>query len=103
RHIVLAEILSLSLHAALPISLVSHMGYMLFGIGMTTQMGMAATIYYVAHHITVQSTLFLAAGLIEHRGGTTNLIKLGGQEQGGLDRKSTRLNSSHVSTSSAVF
>src|SRR5690625_6334061 len=39
---------------------------------------MAATIYYVAHHITVQSTLFLAAGLIEQRGGTTNLIRLGG-------------------------
>jgi multicomponent Na+:H+ antiporter subunit D len=54
---------------------------MLFGIGMVTQLGMAATIYYVAHHITVQSTLFLAAGLIEHRGGTTNLIKLGGLQK----------------------
>ena len=42
---------------------------------------MGATIYYVAHHITVQSTLFLAAGLIEHRGGTTNLIKLGGLQK----------------------
>lgn len=69
------------LKRVLSFTLVSHMGYMLFGIGMVTQMGMAATIYYVAHHITVQSTLFLAAGLIEHRGGTTNLIKLGGLQK----------------------
>ena len=69
------------LKRVLSFTLVSHMGYMLFGIGMSTQLGMGATIYYVAHHITVQSTLFLAAGLIEHRGGTTNLIKLGGLQK----------------------
>ncbi|AXK45973.1 Na+/H+ antiporter subunit D [Brachybacterium saurashtrense] len=69
------------LKRVLSFTLVSHMGYMLFGIGMTTQMGMAATIFYVAHHITVQSTLFLVAGLIEHRGGTTNLIRLGGLQK----------------------
>jgi multicomponent Na+:H+ antiporter subunit D len=54
------------------------MGYMLFGVGMSTQLSMGATIYYVAHHIVVQSTLFLAAGLIETRAGTTNLARLGG-------------------------
>src|SRR5690606_33392074 len=69
------------LKRVLSFTLVSHMGYMLFGIGMVTQAGMAATIYYVCHHIIVQSTLFLAAGLIEHRGGTTNLIKLGGLQK----------------------
>ncbi|MGO2191241.1 Na+/H+ antiporter subunit D [Brachybacterium sp. AOP42-C2-15] len=69
------------LKRVLSFTLVSHMGYMLFGIGMSTQLGMGATIFYVAHHITVQSTLFLAAGLIEHRGGTTNLIKLGGLQK----------------------
>ncbi len=68
------------LKRVLSFTLVSHMGgFMLFGIGMSTRIGMAATIYYVAHHITVQSTLFLAAGLIEHRGGgSTNLARLGG-------------------------
>ncbi|MGY5765625.1 Na+/H+ antiporter subunit D [Brachybacterium sp. DNPG3] len=66
------------LKRVLSFTLVSHMGFMLFGIGMSTRLGMAATIYYVAHHITVQSTLFLAAGLIEHRGGSTNLARLGG-------------------------
>ncbi|WP_226985845.1 Na+/H+ antiporter subunit D [Brachybacterium sp. FME24] len=75
---ILGAVAQTDLKRVLSFTLVSHMGYMLFGIGMSTQMGMGATIYYVAHHITVQSTLFLGAGLIETRGGTTNLIKLGG-------------------------
>ncbi|WP_010532655.1 Na+/H+ antiporter subunit D [Brachybacterium squillarum] len=66
------------LKRVLSFTLVSHMGFMLFGIGMSTRLGMAATIFYVAHHITVQSTMFLGAGLIEYRGGTTNLARLGG-------------------------
>lgn len=66
------------LKRVLSFTLVSHMGYMMFGIGISSQISMTATVYYVAHHITVQSTLFLAAGLIEHKGGTTNLAKLGG-------------------------
>ena len=75
---ILGAVAQTDLKRVLSFTLVSHMGYMLFGIGLTTELGMAATIYYVAHHITVQSTMFLAAGLIEHRGGTTNLIRLGG-------------------------
>ena len=39
---------------------------------------MGATIYYVIHHITVQTTLFLATGLVERQGGTTALNRLGG-------------------------
>ncbi|WP_010550544.1 Na+/H+ antiporter subunit D [Brachybacterium paraconglomeratum] len=78
---ILGAVAQTDLKRVLSFTLVSHMGYMLFGIGMVTQLGMAATIYYVAHHITVQSTLFLAAGLIEHRGGTTNLIRLGGLQK----------------------
>ncbi|WP_246957886.1 Na+/H+ antiporter subunit D [Brachybacterium sp. Marseille-Q7125] len=78
---ILGAVAQTDLKRVLSFTLVSHMGYMLFGIGMVTQLGMAATIFYVAHHIVVQSTLFLAAGLIEHRGGTTNLIKLGGLQK----------------------
>jgi multicomponent Na+:H+ antiporter subunit D len=39
--------------------------------------GLSAAIFYVAHHITVQTALFLVAGLIERRGGTTSLVRLG--------------------------
>jgi multicomponent Na+:H+ antiporter subunit D len=62
----------------LSFTLVSHIGYMLFGIGLVSDAGLAAAIFYVVHHIIIQTTLFLAAGLIERRGGTTALDGLGG-------------------------
>jgi multicomponent Na+:H+ antiporter subunit D len=75
---ILGAVAQTDLKRVLSFTLVSHMGYMLFGIGVTTRLAIASTIYYVAHHIIVQSTLFLVAGLIEHRAGTTNLGRLGG-------------------------
>ncbi len=57
--------------------LVSHIGYMIFGLGLATQMGLAATVFYVGHHITVQTALFLVTGLIENRAGTANIDRLG--------------------------
>ncbi|MET0419058.1 MAG: Na+/H+ antiporter subunit D [Actinoplanes sp.] len=62
----------------LSFTLVSHIGYLLFGVGLATQLGLASAIFYVVHHITIQTTLFLATGLIERRGGSTALDKLGG-------------------------
>lgn len=62
----------------LSFTLVSHIGYMLFGIGLATTLGLAATIYYVVHHITVQTTLFLTTGLIERAGGATSISRLAG-------------------------
>ncbi|WP_158496814.1 Na+/H+ antiporter subunit D [Micrococcus cohnii] len=61
----------------LSFTLVSHIGYMVFGLGLATQLGLAATVFYVAHHITVQTGLFLVTGLIENRAGTANLERLG--------------------------
>ena len=62
----------------LSFTLVSHIGYMIFGIGLGTALGMAATIYYVVHHITVQTTLFLTTGLIERFGGSTSITRIAG-------------------------
>lgn len=62
----------------LSFTLVSHIGYMLFGIGLATQMGLSAAIFYIAHHIIVQTALFLVSGLIERMGGTTVIHRLGG-------------------------
>ncbi len=62
----------------LSFTLVSHIGYLIFGIALATPAGYAATIYYIAHHIIVQTTLFLAVGLLERHGGTTSLASLGG-------------------------
>jgi multicomponent Na+:H+ antiporter subunit D len=62
----------------LSFTLVSHIGYMLFGIGLASAAGLSGAIFYVVHHIVIQTTLFLAAGLIERRGGSTTLERLGG-------------------------
>ncbi len=61
----------------LSFTLISHIGYLVFGLSLTSIIGMAATIFYVAHHITIQTTLFLVTGLIERRAGTSNVDRLG--------------------------
>ncbi|MHA6798411.1 Na+/H+ antiporter subunit D [Bounagaea algeriensis] len=58
--------------------LVSHIGYMLFGLGVYDVVGLTGVILYVVHHITVQATLFLVAGLIARRTGTVALTRMGG-------------------------
>ena len=59
-------------------TLVSHIGYMIFGIALSTEAGLAASVFYVTHHITVQTALFLVVGLMERQGGSTSLDRLGG-------------------------
>ena len=62
----------------LSFTLVSHIGYMIFGIGLATEAGISGAVFYVAHHITIQTVLFLVVGLIERRAGSTALLRLGG-------------------------
>ena len=62
----------------LSFTLVSHIGYMVFGVALSTVAGMAGAVFYVVHHITVQTSLFLVTGMIERRAGTTSLDRLGG-------------------------
>jgi multicomponent Na+:H+ antiporter subunit D len=61
----------------LSFTLVSHIGFMVFGLALSSRAGLSAAIFYVVHHITVQTALFLVVGLIERRGGTTSLDRLG--------------------------
>lgn len=62
----------------LSFTLVSHIGYMVFGVALATTAGLSGAIFYVVHHITIQTTLFLVTGLIERQGGSTSLDRLGG-------------------------
>jgi multicomponent Na+:H+ antiporter subunit D len=62
----------------LSFTLVSHIGYMIFGVGLATEAGISGAVFYVAHHITIQTALFLVVGLIERRAGSTALLRLGG-------------------------
>jgi multicomponent Na+:H+ antiporter subunit D len=62
----------------LSFTLVSHIGYMIFGVAIGTELASGATIYYIVHHILVQTALFLVVGLIERKGGSTSITELGG-------------------------
>lgn len=61
--------------------LVSHIGYMLFGLAMFTVLGLTGAILYVVHHITVQAALFLASGLVTRRTGSVSLRDMSGVAQ----------------------
>jgi multicomponent Na+:H+ antiporter subunit D len=62
----------------LSFNIVSHVGYMLMGLGFFTVGGLAAAVFYTVHHIVAKTTLFLSGGLIEHAGGSSSLPRLGG-------------------------
>lgn len=61
----------------LSFTLVSHIGYMIFGVALGTAQGLSGAIFYAIHHILVQTTLFLVVGLIERQAGTSSLRRLG--------------------------
>ena len=75
---VLGAVAQAELKRILSFTLVSHIGYMVFGLAIATPAAIGATIYYMVHHIVVQTTLFLAVGLVERQAGTTSILKLRG-------------------------
>ncbi len=75
---VLGAVAQAELKRILSFTLVSHVGYMVFGLAIATPAAIGATIYYMVHHIVVQTTLFLAVGLIERRAGSTSILKVKG-------------------------
>ncbi|WP_040167838.1 Na+/H+ antiporter subunit D [Microbacterium gorillae] len=75
---ILGAVAQAELKRILSFTLVSHVGYMVFGLSIGTAVGYGATVYYTVHHIVVQTTLFLAVGLIERRAGSTSILKVSG-------------------------
>ncbi|WP_028709509.1 Na+/H+ antiporter subunit D [Propionicicella superfundia] len=75
---ILGAIAQVGIKRMLSFTLVSHIGYMLFGVALATPAGLSGAVFYAAHHITVQATLFLVTGLIARRGGSSSLDRLGG-------------------------
>ena len=75
---ILGALAQIDIKRMLSFTLISHIGYMIFGIALGTQAALAAVVYYIAHHIVIQTSLFLVAGLIERRGGSTNVDRLAG-------------------------
>jgi len=57
---------------------VSQVGYMVLGIGTGNPIGIAGGLFHMLNNAIYKSCLFLSAGAVEERAGTTNLEKLGG-------------------------
>src|SRR5690606_27612432 len=58
--------------------IVSQIGYMIMGLALFDLAGLAAATLYIVHHIVVKTALFLVAGLVEQRAGTSQLARIGG-------------------------
>jgi multicomponent Na+:H+ antiporter subunit D len=58
--------------------IISHIGYMVMGLGLFTPLALAGAVFYTAHHIIAKTNLFLVSGVVEHLGGTPRLNRLGG-------------------------
>ena len=74
---VLGAIAQSDVKRILSFNIVSHIGYMVMGLGLFTVAGLAAAIFYIVHHIVAKTTLFLTGGLIEHVGGSGRLSRAG--------------------------
>ena len=60
-------------------SSVAQIGYIYMGIGMGTQVGMAASVFHILSHAATKSLLFIAAiGLTDVSGGSRKLVELTG-------------------------
>jgi multicomponent Na+:H+ antiporter subunit D len=75
---VLGAITQNDIKRILSFHIVSQIGYMILGLGLFTVAGLAGAVLYIVHHIVVKTTLFLVAGLVEHRAGTGQLARVGG-------------------------
>ncbi|MEL6891412.1 MAG: Na+/H+ antiporter subunit D [Actinomycetota bacterium] len=58
--------------------IISQIGYMVFGLGLFTVAGIAGAVFYIVHHIIVKTALFLVAGLVARRAGSSRLSEVGG-------------------------
>ncbi|MGI5149365.1 Na+/H+ antiporter subunit D [Plantactinospora sp. CA-294935] len=75
---VLGALVQDDLNRILSFTLVSHVGFMLFGLAIFSVAGLAGAVLYLVHHITVQTALFLVSGLIERERQSVSLARLGG-------------------------
>jgi len=57
---------------------ISQMGYILLGIGLGTQLGLAGGLYHMVNHAMFKGLLFLCMGAVTYSTGTRKLDKLGG-------------------------
>jgi multicomponent Na+:H+ antiporter subunit D len=58
--------------------IISQIGYMVLGLAIYTPLALAATVFYLIHHIIVKTNLFLISGISNYLRGSYQLKELGG-------------------------
>ncbi|MEX5215787.1 MAG: monovalent cation/H+ antiporter subunit A, partial [Nitrospiraceae bacterium] len=66
------------LKGLLAYSTISHLGLIMFLIGLDTPMSSLAAVFHTGNHATFKASLFMAAGIIDHECGTRDMRRLGG-------------------------
>ncbi len=59
-------------------STISQLGYIITALGLGTNLGVAAGLFYCLSHGLFKGTLFLCAGAVQHATGTRDMRRLGG-------------------------
>lgn len=59
-------------------STISHLGLIVFLIGLSTPLAMVAAIFHILNHATFKASLFMAVGIIDHECGTRDMGRLRG-------------------------
>jgi len=58
--------------------IICHIGYMIAGLGLFTEVAIAGTIFYLIHDIVVKTNLFMVSGLMYRIRGTNSVQAMGG-------------------------
>lgn len=66
------------LKGLLAYSTISHLGLIMFLLGLDTPISSLAAVFHVGNHATFKASLFMAAGIIDHECGTRDMRRLGG-------------------------
>jgi multicomponent Na+:H+ antiporter subunit D len=75
---VLGAVAQSEVRRLLSFHIVSQIGYMILGLGLFTPLGLAGSIFYIAHNILAKTNLFLVSGVVYRLRGSYQLGKLGG-------------------------
>jgi multicomponent Na+:H+ antiporter subunit D len=75
---VLGAVAQHEMRRILSFHIVSQIGYMIMGLGLFTAGALAASVFYIVHHIIVKTNLFLVSGVVRVMGGSFELKELGG-------------------------
>lgn len=75
---VLGAAIQMDIRKILSFHIISQIGYITLGLGYMTPLALAATVFYLIHHIVVKANLFLVAGILDRIYGTTDLKRMSG-------------------------